>query len=467
MQSMGTVAVAAWMAGTPDPRTWVSLCICALLSALPLGLLVYGLAVTRERELAERRNRSQWASLLWAGRSARRASAAKTEFLATMSHEIRTPMTAILGYAELLLDPRVSEADRRDGALTIRRNGEHLLAVINNVLDMTKIEAGQMSVERVPASPGLILEDVCSLLNVRAAAKGIVLRKQIEGTLPAGVRTDPTRVRQVLLNIVGNAIKFTEAGTVEVRATYLPPSKDHPSSLRFQVADSGIGMRPEEVARLFQPYSQADASTSRRFGGSGLGLCISKNLVRLLGGDVTVASEFGKGTTFTIMIPVEVVAEHVEQPGTFVVRSVEPAQAPHSLVGAQVLLAEDGSDNRRLIGFHLRRAGAEVETVENGLQAVTRVGGRDRAAPDLILMDMQMPEMDGYEATGRLRALGCSIPVIALTAHAMEGDRERCIEAGCDDYLVKPIDRAKLIETCARWLAVARANRGNHAAAQG
>ena len=397
--------------------------------------------------------------------AAEHANLAKSEFLANMSHEIRTPMTAILGYAELLLDPAQHEPDRRDSVLTIRRNGEHLLSIINDILDISKIEAGQMTIEMLPTSPAVILEEVCSLMQVRAASKGIKLCKQISGRLPAGVRTDPTRLRQILINIVGNAIKFTDTGRVNIHVAF----QDSPSpTLRFDIADSGIGMTPEQLARLFRAFSQADNSMSRRFGGTGLGLSISKRLAEMLGGDIVVTSEHGKGSTFSITVTAEVLAQHDEQSSQFVIpksKLTAPAIAANALAGARILLAEDGPDNQRLIAFHLKKAGAQVEIAGNGDIAVKRLADTTKPRIDVVLMDMQMPVMDGYEAARCLRAAGETAPVIALTAHAMTGDRERCVQSGCTDYLTKPIDRVKLIETCARWLAVSRANNSQRAAA--
>ncbi len=388
--------------------------------------------------------------------AAEHANLAKSEFLANMSHEIRTPMTAILGYAELLLDPAQQERERRECVLTIRRNGEHLLSVINDILDISKIEAGQMTVEMIPTSPCVVLEEVCSLMQVRAANKGITLCKEITGTLPAGVRTDPTRLRQILINIVGNAIKFTESGSVKIHVAF----QDGPApTLRFDITDSGIGMTPEQMGRLFRAFSQADNSMSRRFGGTGLGLSISKRLAEMLGGDITVSSEPGAGSTFSITVSAEVLAGHDQHSAQFLLprnRNPETTLPADALAGARILLAEDGPDNQRLIAFHLKKAGALVEIAGNGELAVRRIADRSQPRIDIILMDMQMPVMDGYEAARVLRAAGEAAPVIALTAHAMSGDRDRCVQSGCTDYLTKPIDRVKLVETCARWLAVSR-----------
>ncbi len=393
---------------------------------------------------------------------ARAATQAKSEFLANMSHEIRTPMTAILGYTDLLLedgDPLRAPESRLEYINTIRRNGEHLLSIINDILDIAKIEAGKMTVESVAASPIQIVEDVVSLMGVRARGKNIALEVVYETSVPETIRSDPTRLKQVLLNLIGNAIKFTELGGVTVRVGL---DGTHPAGprLRFDVEDTGLGMTSEQVSRLFAAFEQADASTTRRFGGTGLGLRISKRLAEMLGGDITVTSEPGKGSVFTAVVatgPLDGVKLIDREKASLSVQEApapRPAAAP--LRGARILLAEDGPDNQRLISFHLRKAGAEVRVAENGRVAVealtadgTLEGPLAHPAPfDLLLTDMQMPELDGYGATRLLRSKGCTMPIVALTAHAMAGDAEKCLQAGCDAYASKPIDRAKLIETC-------------------
>jgi len=384
------------------------------------------------------------------------ASKAKSDFLANMSHEIRTPMGAILGYAELLTDAGQSVEQRADCVATIRRSGEHLLSLINDILDLSKIEAGRMTVEIIDCHPGQIAEEAVSLMAVRANAKGIALRLQIDSA-DAWVRSDPLRLRQVLFNLMGNAIKFTEKGEVVVTVT-AEPSPTHAGrvAVRIAVRDSGIGIAPEHMRKLFGAFAQADASTTRKFGGTGLGLMISKRFAEMLDGDIEVRSQPGCGSTFTLALlcePGAVPARAADENG-----SLGPIAAhaePGDRLAGRILLAEDGPDNQRLLCFHLRTAGAEVEIAENGRLAVDKAAAslREGRAFALILMDMHMPELDGYGATDELRRKGWTGPIVALTAHAMGGDREKCLAAGCDEYLTKPIDRAGLIAMCGRFLA--------------
>lgn len=381
------------------------------------------------------------------------ANRAKSEFLANMSHEIRTPMSAILGYAELMLDPTQTAEDRLDGIQVIRRNGEHLLSIINDILDLSRIEAGRMVLEMIDTDPVQIVEGVISLMQVRAVGKKLTLLNDLKFPLPRTIRTDPTRLRQILMNLVGNAIKFTDSGTVTLRTSFETGTDPR---MRFDVQDTGIGMGDDVLTRLFQPFSQADASTTRRFGGTGLGLAICKRLAVMLGGDVTVVSKPGKGSTFTLFIatgPVDSAAMR-RHPSDNRSPSVSLSTTETAIrLGGRILLAEDGPDNQRLISHFLRSAGAEVVIVDNGRSAVDQaITAMGQGRPfDLILMDMQMPVMDGYTASSLLRQEGYRGPIVALTAHAMSGDRETCLQAGCSDYLSKPIDRQKLLEMCARF----------------
>jgi len=400
---------------------------------------------------AELRRKSEEAQAAKA--TAERANRAKDHFLANMSHEIRTPMTAILGFADMMLEPDQTLSDRHDSLLAIRRNARHLSDLINDVLDISKIEAGQMTVEHIPTDLPQLIAQTVSLVRPRVTEKGLEFKLVFEGHIPRQIKTDPLRLRQILVNLVGNAQKFTDAGSIELWIYCQPAAKTDGSCIvRFSVTDTGIGLTPEQTAKLFKPFTQADQSTSRRFGGTGLGLSICKSLAHLLGGDVTVRSRPGVGSTFTVIIDggcidgIEMLSVRGE--ADLAPRAVAEV-APVIHLSGRILLAEDGPDNQRLISLHLKRAGASVEVAENGRVAVDRV----RNEPfDLVLMDMQMPELDGYAATSQLRDRGCKLPIIALTAHAMAEDRDKCLKAGCDDYLTKPVDKVKLLETVRKHL---------------
>ncbi len=391
------------------------------------------------------------------------ASRSKSEFLANMSHEIRTPMTAVIGYADLLLDPTITASERLNHVQTIRRNGEHLLSLINDILDLSKIEAGKMTVESVPCSPSQIIVDVCSLMRVRARDKGLDFEVEFQTPIPETIVSDPTRLRQTLLNLVGNAIKFTHRGSVRILARCGGPGAAEPR-LTLEVADTGVGLSREQAARLFQPFEQADNSTTRKFGGTGLGLVICQRLTRMMGGDISVDSLPGRGSSFTMTVSTGDLAGVRMFDGLTEAEIPEVGDAPKVAASAEplrcaVLLAEDGVDNQILVSTVLNKAGASVVVAENGRLAVERaLAAAVSGSPfDVILMDMQMPELDGYGATAKLRQKGYRAPIIALTAHAMAGDRERCLNAGCDDYLTKPIHRTRLIESVRRWAEKQRA----------
>ena len=396
--------------------------------------------------------------------AAEAANLAKSQFLANMSHEIRTPMTAIVGYAELMASDPELFSDRKqmqETAAIVQRNGEHLLALINDILDLTKIDAGKMTTESVRMDLLELIGDVHELHRRRASHKGIRLEIQQRDAMPNAVMADPVRIRQVVMNLVNNAIKFTESGSVTMRIEVLRhglgEADDRPR-LRLSVIDTGIGISEEQVTRLFTAFEQADDSMARRFGGTGLGLAISERLAELLGGDVLVRSRLGSGSTFTLDLPMRLAdgAAWIE-PGTMNAAAgstsdATGAEIAQPLEGMRILLVEDGLDNQRLIAHHLRRAGATVSIANNGADGVEHVVSSERnGGPfDLVLMDMQMPVMDGYTAARTLREQGEAVPIVALTAHAMTGDRERCLDAGCNAYETKPITRARLIELCAR-----------------
>ncbi len=427
---------------------------------------------------AERRLRRAVAQLELARVDAESATRAKSAFLANMSHEIRTPLTAIVGFSTLLYDeiacctlcPVHGECDKRltvrESLQTIQQNCDHLLSVIGEILDVSKIESGRMTVERIVCSPCQVVAEVASVTQLRAGAKGLHFQVAFDGPIPETIQTDPTRLKQTLINLIGNAAKFTEKGSIRLVARLADgvrsagPGVTEPM-MQFDVIDTGIGMTPEESAKLFQAFAQADDTTTRRFGGTGLGLYISKRLASALGGDLTVTSAPGEGSTFRATIatgPLDGV-KLLDDPAH--ATTVKPEQDDQQNIedaplDCRVLLAEDGPDNQRLIGFILKKAGADVTIKENGKLAMdAALAARDEGNPfGVILMDMQMPVMGGYEATKVLRQKGYTLPIIALTAHAMSEDRQKCLDAGCDDYATKPIDRKKLIAMIREYTSV-------------
>ncbi|ADG67180.1 PAS sensor protein [Planctopirus limnophila DSM 3776] len=397
------------------------------------------------------------------------AARTKSEFLANMSHEIRTPMTAILGYTELLLEQPDIAPHAADSLQTIRRNADFLLEIINDILDLSKIEADKLTIESVRCSPILIANDACALMRIRARDKGLKLVVQTASNVPEFVETDPTRLRQILLNLLGNAVKFTHVGNVQLRVEYVNPqgtqtgNPDALGGLRFSVCDTGIGMTKEQIGRLFQPFTQADTSTTRKYGGTGLGLTISRRLARMMHGDIEVTSQVGVGSVFSLHI--DAIKPQFSTPqfhdlqqaaveSSSAVSTTSESPAPQSIAttaplqNLRILLAEDGPDNQKLISLILRKAGAEVMVVENGELAFQQAMDAQRSASgfDVILMDMQMPVLDGYQASAKLRAAGYRAPIVALTAHAMSSDREKCLAAGCSDYTTKPINKVRLIQ---------------------
>jgi len=397
------------------------------------------------------------------------ASHSKSEFLANMSHEIRTPLTAILGYTDILAEEvAVDDASTRRVATlqTIRRAGEHLLTVINDVLDLSKIESGKLLVERVETDLPRILLDVDSLMRSRAASKGVALHSALASAIPDRILSDPTRLRQILLNLVGNAAKFTKEGRVDVSAGVVEVEHREAPMLRVEVRDTGPGMTRAHLTHLFQPFHQGDASVTREHGGSGLGLTICRRLARTMGGDVRLEySEPGRGSCFILEVPLEphddarLIHRLSDAATTTAIATPRGSGVTQTPLRGRVLLAEDGEDNQRLITFHLGRAGAQVTVVANGRLALDAI---DAAAASgdpymLVITDMQMPVMDGYTLARTLRARRSTIPVIALTAHAMAEDRQRCLDAGCDDYATKPIDKKLLVAACARWMGVSHA----------
>ena len=381
--------------------------------------------------------------------AAERASSAKSEFLARMSHEIRTPMNGVMGMSELLQGTELSARQRRL-AQTITRSAEGLLQIINDILDFSKIEAGKLELEQIDFGLREIIEETIEILGIRARAKGLELRCVIESSVPAAVRGDPMRLRQVLINLAGNAIKFTETGEVVVRVKAL----DEQGRLRFEVIDTGIGISEEAQTQIFSAFSQADSFTTRKYGGTGLGLAICRQLVNLMGGEIGVRSTQNRGSTFWFELHLEPMADPAS---TFTAlsseRAAEPEERPAPGSGPLILLVEDNAVNREVAIGMLENLGYRTEAAGNGMLALEAVSEASYAA---VLMDCQMPVMDGLTATGEIRRReakfgGARLPIIALTANAMEGNRERCIAAGMDDFLTKPFSQQQLAAMLKRW----------------
>ena len=367
------------------------------------------------------------------------ANLAKSNFLANISHEIRTPMTAVLGYAELLRDPDLGREERADAVETIVRNGNHLMRILNDLLDLSKIEAGRMDIDRREFSLVRLLRDVRDLMEVNASARGnsLALRLDVQASHDQ-VFGDSTRIRQVLLNLVGNAVKFTKGGSITIAAATEP--RGERIALRVAVSDTGKGIPKDQMGRLFEPFSQLDREFVREHGGTGLGLAISSRIANLLGGRIDVTSTPGIGSTFTLHTVLDV----AQRPAGAAAGAAESSDQP--LAGVHVLLVEDSIDSARLLSTMMGKAGATVEVRGDGLSAVDAVDAQH--SPDVILMDLQLPGIDGIEAIRRIRAKGCRSRIAALTAAALGADREEARAAGCDGFALKPISRSDLVQAC-------------------
>ena len=378
------------------------------------------------------------------------ANMAKSQFLASMSHEIRTPMNAIIGFSDLLADEDLTEEQKADVNI-IKESGKNLLALINDILDFSKIEAGQLDVEIIDCSLAKVLNTVGSLMRPKVIEKGLEFEIVENNGLPAQIRSDPTRLQQCLINLIGNATKFTEEGHVYVNVSL--EDKDNQPYIRFDIADTGIGIPKDKQAEVFESFTQAYGDTTRKYGGTGLGLTITKQLAELLGGELTLTSEVGKGSVFSLTIPANV--DMTKQPlldrQNFAANTDHSeAKAGQSEFSGNILVAEDSPTNQVLIKSLLERSGLQVTIAEDGNETLQKVLTQQF---DLIFMDMMMPHMNGYQVAKELRKKGIKTPVIAVTANAMKGDDKKCLEAGCDDYLAKPIDRRELFKMLDKYLS--------------
>jgi signal transduction histidine kinase/ActR/RegA family two-component response regulator len=477
---VGVVGVDMWLRDFDARLASIRRAGMSAFAAVSVLSLLAGLVVmrlSRAAQRASRRDRVVQLRLAEAkkhaearAQRAQEASRAKSDLLAVMSHEIRTPMSGVLGFANLLLDTPLNR-EQREFAETVQRSSDALLTVINDVLDFSKIEAGRMSVEKIDVPLHAVCDGVRAILQSAANERGVSLTVSYDLRLPHNIKGDPVRIRQVLLNLAGNAVKFTERGSVLISAAI-----QDETHLKISVTDTGIGMTAEQMGALFQRYSQAESSTARRFGGTGLGLAISKTLVELMGGEIGASSTAGQGSTFWFVLPLEAGTPVVAAPPPILAPPVSPSvrapmagrisrgafsqASPASPAGGaasrgRLLLVEDNFVNQRVALYMLAKLGYMVDVAQDGRAAIERLG---KIRYDAVLMDCQMPEMDGFETTRRIRdiataVLDHAVPVIAMTANAFPEDRARSTACGMNDFLSKPVDQGTLAAMLEKWIA--------------
>ena len=402
----------------------------------------YALEITQRKKAIEDAREAQLEKM-----AAEAANTAKSTFLANMSHEIRTPLTAIIGFSETLLDTSQTMSERVESINTVIRSGKHLLQIINDILDLSKVEADKLDTEKLKVSPFELLDDVHSLISLMAESKGLFFDIEYDFPMPEFIITDPVRLKQIIINLCNNAIKFTGKGGVNVKVSHVHES----NKLSINVVDTGIGLSQEQMNKIFNPFTQADTSTTRQYGGTGLGLHLSKELAKKLGGDITVESTQDIGSCFSLTIATGNINDKFVSfmPDINREKNQSILDGNSEKVIGKVLLAEDNVDNQRLVSMYLKKLGAEVVVANNGKEVIelTRIDNFD-----LILMDMQMPIMNGLDATQRLREMGYTKPIVALTANAMKEDVDACYAVGCDDFIHKPISQQKFSSCIVKFL---------------